>query len=341
MKGVSVRRLLRPLLWLPLIVVLVPLLMLLITPVLLFAWLLGLVPMFSSQAFREDIGITRTGYLAWGVLVPVLVVSLSAPFLALLVGAIVYFLGVMPPELLELPSHVCRKRPAELLSVLCSLSLRFWGWFCVIVGTVGVSANIVYAALDIPWRLKQIRQIRVLPRSRARSAAIGLAEFEGVARLLPPRGESKPAEMRPFLLEDETGQILVDPRGIPLRPRAQTAMTLHLNEVEEGIGEGDRVYVIGNVQRRDDAETPDTPGTDPLVVRPLGQTLVASPLARLLFAPRNQVADRHAPNIFIVEKGGERDVTLRMRLALWEFFVIMSVCLAASLWLVYTAWQWI
>jgi hypothetical protein len=68
---------------------------------------------------------------------------------------------------------------------------------------------------------------------------------------------------------------------------------------------------------------------------------VASPMGRLLFPGPRQPADRDAANIFIVDKGGERDVALRLRTALWDFCVMTAAYAAASLWLVYAAWQWL
>jgi hypothetical protein len=55
----------------------------------------------------------------------------------------------------------------------------------------------------------------------------------------------------------------------------------------------------------------------------------------------NGLADRQTPNIFIVDKGRERDVTLRLRTKLWDFCAVSAVCLAASLWLVRAAWPWL
>lgn len=346
MGGVSVRRLLRPLLWLAWLVllsVLAPVLFVALTPLMLLVWLLGLIPMFVSESFRTEMGVTRIGYVLFGLAWPMFLVTMAVPAMALVAGLALHLYGEIPLELLQLPAALHSKLSPDLRRLLPvpNLSLHDWAWICIVAGCLGVASHLVYCIMDIPWRLKQIRQIRALPRSKARSAAIGLAEFEGVARLLPLRDKPpKPGEMQPFLLEDETGHILVDPRGVILRQRTQSGVSLQLNEVEDGIREGDRIYVMGNVQRRD-AGAADGTGPDRLVVRPLRQTLGSSALGRLLFPRNRQMADRDAPNIFIVDKGGEHDVAMRLRTTLWDFSVMSAVYLAASVWLVHAAWQWL
>jgi hypothetical protein len=346
MGAISFRRVLRPLLWLLWLVLLstvLPVLLVFITPFLALVWLVGLVPACTSESFRREMGVTRTGYLLWALLWPVLLVTMMVPAMALAAGLALHLYGEIPAEWLQLPAVLHGNLSSDLRRLLPvpNLSLHDWAWICIVAGALGVASHLVYCLMDIPWRLKQIRQVAALPRSKARSAALGLVELEGVARLLPARGEPpKAGEMQPFLLEDETGHILVDPRGVVLRQRTQSGVSLQLNEVEEGIREGDRVYVMGNVQRRNPGAGED-PGSDRLVVRPLRQSLVSSPIGRVLFPQRRQMADRDAANIFIVDKGSEQDVAMRLRTALWDFSVMSAIYLAASLWLVCAAWQWL
>jgi hypothetical protein len=230
-----------------------------------------------------------------------------------------------------------RLLPEDWQRALPQPSLQGWAAFCVVAGIIGFSSHCVYVFLDVPWRLKQIRQVRALPRSKARSAAIGLSEFEGTARaegggiVISPEREGRAAA---FYLEDESGRIRVEPQEAVLRVPSVTSPSLQLNEVEGGIRDGDRVYVIGFAQRR-------APDSDELVVRPLRQRLVSSPVGRLLFGARRQMVDRDTPNIFIVEKGREHNLILRLRMALWDFSVFCAAYLAASLWLVQTAWPWL
>ena len=68
---------------------------------------------------------------------------------------------------------------------------------------------------------------------------------------------------------------------------------------------------------------------------------MSSPLARLLFTRIKALADREAPNIFIVDKGRERDAAMRLRMALWDFCAISAIYVAVSLWLVQAVWPWL
>jgi hypothetical protein len=114
----------------------------------------------------------------------------------------------------------------------------------VAIGLCGILLGAIGGCLGVRRTWRQARQIENLPTSRARSAAIGLAEFKGVARAAdPPRARQREeatgvpgwavdlrhlvlftgtATVRgrsaakkkwsAFYLEDETGRILVDPR---------------------------------------------------------------------------------------------------------------------------------
>jgi hypothetical protein len=345
---IALSRLLRPLLWLLWLLLsslVLPIVLGLITPVLLLVWTVGLVLMIASRAFREQMGVTVFGYLLWPLVWPVLLVSIMVPALALVLAASLHYYGQVPPELLQIPNLVYRELPADLRHVLPQpdLSLRDWANVCVFAGIIGFSSNCVYLFLDVPWRLKQIRQVQTLPRSKARSVAVGLAEFEGVVRAAGANAvvsRANPPEAQPFYLEDETGRILVDPRGAAIRAGSLSGAHLQLNEIEAGIRDGERVYVIGFAQPHAPGSTV-APDSDALVVQPLRQSLVSSPIGRLLFPIGNQMADREAPNIFIVDRGRERNVVLRLRMALWDLCVMSTVYLAASLWLVQAVWPWL
>ena len=346
MGEVSLRRLARPLLWLPLLVLLsvvAPLLMLALLPIVALIWAAALPLSAWSPSFRKETGLTPLGALVSLPLWIAVLASSAVPALAAAHGAALFLDAQSPSQLPAVLDALARQLPASLrrLGNWLELGRGHWAWLCVAAGATGFAANCVYAALDVPWRLKQMRLVRALPRSRARSAAVGLAEFEGTARRVSYAPRDGQPEMQPFDLEDDTGRIRVDPRGVVVRPWGASGMALHANEVEEGIRDGDRVYVIGHVQPRLDgpAEAPWRDGL--LVVRPLRQSLVASPLGRLLLGPGAGLTDRQAPNIFIVDKGRERDVTLRLRTTLWEFCAFSGLYLVASLWLVQAAWPWL
>jgi len=340
MDGIAVSRLLRPFFWLfslALASLVLPMLLALITPFLLLVWVLALIAAIASPAFREQIGFAPLSYLSWLLVWPALVISLIVPALALALAALLHFHGGTPADMAQVPAMIHRLLPDDWQHVLPQPSLRGWAAFCVVAGIIGFSSNCVYAVLDVPWRLKQIRQVRTLPRSMARSAAIGLSEFEGTARaeggnsLISPELEGSATA---FYLEDETGSIRVEPQEAALRAPSLSGASLALNEVEAGIRDGDHVYVIGYAQ-------PRAPDSDELVVRPLRQRLVSSPIGGLLLPAKRQLLDRDTPNIFIVEKGREHNVILRLRMALWDFCVFAAAYLAASLWLVQAAWPWL
>ncbi len=347
MRRASISRLLRPVLLLVALLPIIVIMLVLATPVLFPVWILGLA-LFAAPSFREKMNVSFLGFLLFGLWWLVLLVVAAVPLIAATFAAVLYLNTPSPQALLEIGHALQREVRLQLhpdwQPLVAGLDLPEIALVtCLVAGMLGTSLMLVHAVMEIPWRTKQMRQIDTLPRSKARSAAMGLAEFEGTVRLLPARddtGKATTAEVQPFLLEDETGLILVDPRGASVRPPGDAGTALQLNEVEAGLREGDRVYVIGNVQRRD-AGSPDAAGPDRLVVRPLRQTLVGSPVGRLLFPARHKPADRDAVNIFIVDKGGERDVALRLRLALWDFCVATAVYAGTSLWLVHAAWQWL
>lgn len=337
MGGIALSRLLRPFLWLvslALASLVLPVLLAMITPFLLLAWLVGIIAAIASPEFRKQIDFAPLSYVSWLLIWPALVISLIVPALALALAAFLHFQGGTPADLAQVPAMLHQLLPEDWQHALPQPSLQGWAAFCVVAGIIGFSTHCVYVLLEVPWRLKQIRQVRALPRSKARSAAIGLSEFEGTARaeggdsVISPQREGRASA---FYLEDETGRIRVEPQEAALRVPSVTSPSLQLNEVEGGIRDGDHVYVIGFAE-------PQATDSNELVVRPLRQRLVASPVGRLLFGARQQMVDRDTPNIFIVEKGREHNLILRLRMALWDFCVFCAAYLATSLWLVQAAW---
>ena len=328
-----------------LLAVLVPLLMIVTAPIFLLIWVIGFAMAIGSGSFRKEMNVTRLGMALWLPFWVVVLIGSAVPSVALAHAAVLWLDGHTPSLLPTYLDMILSQLPQVAREFVADLNVsrRDWGWFCVFAGVTGVSSNFVYAFIDIPWRLKQIRLVRALPRSKARSAAIGLAEFEGTIRAASPDGyvsKSPSDAVQPFHLEDETGRILVDPRGATVRLPSGSGAALQANEIEGGLRHGDHVYVIGNVQCRDDAP-PGAADSGSLVVRPLGQALVSSPVARMLFAKGDAMTDRDTPNIFIVDKGHEHDVTLRLRTTLWDFCAIGAIYLASSLWLVQAAWPWL
>jgi hypothetical protein len=341
MGKISLRRLARPLLWLwivALVSVLMPLLMLAFLPIVAILWIVAL----ASASFRKAMDMTPLSAFLSLPLWILLIVSSAAPALAAAHAGLLFLDAQTPQQLPAFLDWLAGQVPESLrhLGNRFELGRDDWAWLCVAAGATGFAANCAFAVLDVPWRLKQMRLVRALPRSRIRSAAAGLAEFEGIARRVSYGSRDGRPEMQPFYLEDDTGRIRVDPRGVVVRPLGASGFALQVNEVADGIRDGDRVYVIGHAQPLLD-EPAEAPWREGLVVRPLRQSLVSSPVAQLLLGRPGGLADRQTPNIFFVDKGRERDVTLRLRTTLWDFCIVSAVYLAASLWLVQAAWQWL
>src|SRR5688572_27759722 len=172
MSGIALSRLLRPFFWLfslALASLVLPVLLAFITPFLLVVWLCGLIAAIASPEFRKQMGFAPFSYLSWLLVWPALVISLIVPALALGLAALLHFHGDTPAHLAQVPAMLHRLLPEDWQPVLPQLSLSSWAAFCVVAGIIGFSSHCVYMALDVPWRLKQIRQIRTLPRSMARS----------------------------------------------------------------------------------------------------------------------------------------------------------------------------
>jgi hypothetical protein len=230
-------------------------------------------------------------------------------------------------------------------------------WVRALASLAGIGVSLAYVVLDAKWRLEQLRQIRNLPRSKTRSAAIGLAEFEGVAHALtaePPatRDVSEPRRILPaepgnpmarFCLEDETGHILVDPAGARLRTGTAFHLSGQLCEVYLGnrakrsgrkgeLWEGDPLYLIGNVQIDPDAP-PDSSGSGGVAVRPLAEPRYSGPLWRLLFGKQPAGLQRKAPNVFFASDSREHGARQAILAGLRQSVLFALIWVAASGWL--------
>lgn len=155
----------------------------------------------------------------------------------------------------------------SVLAALCGGALGLWA-----IGWQGI------------WKRHQGLQALNLPTSTVRGAALGQVELKGVARRLDgaPGGpvlsfttgttaNGFRQHVEPFYLEDATGRILVDPRGVTVRGGVTSNLEARLFEAlltRGALNPGDPVYVIGRVQRRDDAP-PGAVGPEALVLKPL------------------------------------------------------------------------
>jgi len=217
-----------------------------------------------------------------------------------------------------IPYHL----PAELLGDV-TLVARF----DVAVGSAGVLVALGTVSLDTFWRLRQARQIANLPTARARSAALGIAEFRGRAR----RADGADGEVlawtlaggqrfEPFYLEDATGRILIDPRGAKFRVSRASSYGGRIVEIvltqrttspeltrplTMQLLTGDPIYVIGNVTLNPEAP-PGALGSERLVVKPLVEPGVTNVFASLFFGKWSIPAARRIEHVFFLSDGSER-----------------------------------
>lgn len=240
-----------------------------------------------------------------------------------------------PPELLGNVNHVAR--------------------FDVVVGIAGVLMALGTVSLDTFWRLRQARQVANLPTSKARSAALGVAEFRGRARRVDGAAGDVLAWrmdgvqlLEPFYLEDGSGRILIDPRGARFRvsrassyggriveivltrrttrPELTRPMTMRLLA-------GDELYVIGNVMLNPEAPA-GALGSERLVVRPLVEPGVTNVFASLLLGKGNIPAARRIEHVFFLSDGSERLARRHILRGLAEIWPKALLAAALSLLLV-------
>ena len=254
---------------------------------------------------RDPIGLRLGRFLGTAVLAPIVVAGVGAPFR--LASALA--LRWLPPW--------------PVLVDLGGPGLVAYPRFDFAVGICGILLAGVGGILEIR-RLGTIRKaLENLPRSKARSAALGLAEFRGVVRPLPnpsgaereviDRGHAAALGAPPpqavlysaaaavgnaarhlwsqFHLEDETGRILVDPRGAEFWDGSGSMLAGRLFRIclpvttemgslpgaggrpfqvpvtVQALAEGDRAYLIGSVETNRHAP-PGATGSGRLVVRP-------------------------------------------------------------------------
>jgi hypothetical protein len=256
---------------------------------------------------KETVPLSRRAVRALGCLVlgPIIVAGILAPVRLVALGAVHGF------------KHVTTSGE---LGELLYIPFRPLPWVDPAVGVMGVIFTLYFAIRNRARILRYRAQIRNLPTSQAGSAALGLAEFKGVVRRVeePGRGGVKirigpgvgaesgpePEEARGcvlydrigttekhrftkwsrFWLEDRSGRILVDPRGVDfwsggffLAIESQSLLLARRLRIAPHAGpgvtrivslrEGDRVYVIGSAET--DPEAPaDAVGSERLLVRP-------------------------------------------------------------------------
>lgn len=225
-------------------------------------------------------------------------------------------------------------------------------WLDPAIGVMAVLFTL-YWALKNRARLLRVRdQIRNLPTSKTAAAATGLAEFKGVARRVDDprragvqikRGNDagpgpEPDDARDCLLydkigtgdrnhftkwsrfwiEDRSGRILVDPRGVKfwtggsfLTIEAQSVLLARRRRVAPDAGpgvlqtvclrEGDRVYVIGAAEI--DPEAPaDVADSERLIVRPTKLYPSRGIMSRLVPGIAEEPAEDYKNTFFVFDR---------------------------------------
>jgi len=204
---------------------------------------------------------------------PLAMLALAAPVRAVMLAALSFF-----PEWMA--------KFNEIHEFLYDLFTPVFGdsspyWIDIVWGILGMGVIFLFALGDSIRRNKLNRQIEILPTSTVRSVAIGLAELKGKA--VPLKGKSVNAaimrrwrvstsdgsrwstHVEPFLLDDGSGRILVDPTGVSIQGSSSYfAVGMHqaiLKESEDcevfpesRLMPGDTVYVVGSVQINKDGE---------------------------------------------------------------------------------------
>jgi len=235
---------------------------------------------------------------------------------------------------------------------------RFGAMVDLYIAISGIVFCMVTTILDTIWRARQAMQVENLPTARSRSAAPGIAEFKGTARSLPEnRGNSilyynsstpSEARIRSFYLEDESGQILVDPRGayfrigrasslagrvceIVLTRRVQKSDLTHPHIME--LRDGDPVYVVGNVQENPDAGEEAT-DSDRLVVKPLVEPVHVNPLWQLLFAKLHTPPRRDIQHVFFLSDTTENRAERLIRRGILHVWLTSLFWILPCLWMI-------
>ncbi len=243
--------------------------------------------------------------LVW---IPLFLAGTAAPFRSLCLLGYQLIPGI--------PYHA----PADILG-----NATWVARFDLAVGVAGIAVILTATLLDTFWRLRQARQVENLPTSKTRSAALGIGEFRGRARRLDGKdGEILSSTgdglelLAPFYLEDDTGRILVNPRGAKFRRGRASSYGGRILEIvlskrvtrpeiarpmSMRLLAGDAVYIIGNVMPNPEASS--AVGSDALVVKPLLETGVANSFASLFLGKTGIPPARDIQHVFFLADSGE------------------------------------
>ena len=253
------------------------------------------------------------------------------------------------------------------------------------IGFCGLAFITVCVFTAIPTLRRQVQQIENLPTSKTRSAAIGLAEFIGVARpvedikqrkskiatdelesslkglpedyiLISGKRQSKGHEdsfhetiWNTFYLEDETGKILVDPRGVAISKEPgclffeqarKIVLTKDRPEVFEDIHvtqtllPGDPVYLIGSVEINHHAPANAT-DSERLVVKPSSKVTPDKLMLRLLLGKSKDEPGKEIWDIFFLSDTTEAKAKSMLLSKIKQFWMMSLVWFCSSLLLIF------
>ena len=314
----------------------------------------------SFQGLKPGEPLSRRALRTLGFLLlgPVFVAGIFAPLRLLALGSAHALGGLAGME------------PLQRLLYLPFSPLR---WADATVGLMAVVFTLYWAIKNRARLLRVRAQIRNLPTSQAAAAAVGLLELKGVARRVeePERaavktkwGDGSPSRPEPdearecllyrrhtakdadrftkwsrFWLEDRSGRILVDPRGVDfwaggffLTVEAQSLLLFRRRKRGpsagpgvigvESLREGDRVYVIGAAEPDRDAP-PDAVGSERLVVRPTTLYPARGIMSRLMPTLEDEPAEDYKNTFFLYD----RDEASALRVLRKEELVLVRTAL--------------
>jgi hypothetical protein len=250
------------------------------------------------------------------------------------------------------------RSPIFFLAVWQKMQARYlFDWW---LGGCGVAVCVIVALLASFRNLRVIRQIENLPTSKARSAALGPAEFRGVARPVstPPTGPILWWDLRQpgseafnrFYLEDDTGRILVDPKGAEfshgglrfLYSVRSIMLTPRFENGELGLVSrlmpGDPVYLLGSVEenRRASASAADA---DWLVVRPSSDWVKPGLLQLLAPTTASEARGSDIHHVFFLSDTSEKTAADVVREAIWRTWYVAGAGAALSATLLWIVWE--
>ena len=324
-----------------------------------FLFFTGLLPMLLVAA-----GLSLPYVIAAIVAVMALIVLIKplarvghTPLYALLIALVwvpVYVSGLLAPSraLVQLLHEFMPYMPYNL-SITGIENPRLMAGFDLFFGLAGISVSLLATYMDSIWRARQAAQVDILPTSRARSVAIGLVELAGRARHLTADTHGpilhydsrSPAKNRkqPFYLEDETGQILIDPRKTRFRTPGRTSLggrltetvlknreqlpdltTPHIMTLESG----DPIYVIGTAHVNPDAPS-GAKGSDRLVIQRRKGSIFTDPLWR---ASQGKIKPAHrVEDILFITDSAEADARRRIMRGIWQVWAWALLWIALGL----------